>query len=187
MSNELLNSLSTEDLLTTCLDYPLLGDIMAFNNSQDGIDSYRNNFNGVREFFSRPDCASILINKYSSIDPSDFDKNWSLHSKGEFSFVIMVMEFLLSQEEVIQAMTESKKKEVVNILLTKRDRKQDKEVFGQLSHMSIYYAIIRVILSEHDYLTDVENEDIIKFSQLGNLNYSLIIPRINELALEFIK
>ena len=49
-----LNSLTTKELVEICLNYPLFGDIMFYDNLQDG---FRNNvaisFNGIRELLRR--------------------------------------------------------------------------------------------------------------------------------------
>jgi len=62
---EILHSLSTEELLELCLRYPFLINIFAFNNLNHGLDRLFIEFNGIRELFRRDDVATHLIQRYT--------------------------------------------------------------------------------------------------------------------------
>ena len=49
----ILRDISTNDLMTLCLQYPLLYDVFAFNNTTDGLRKLFSDFNGIREFSKR--------------------------------------------------------------------------------------------------------------------------------------
>jgi len=65
---KVLTQLSTEGLIETMLNYPLLFEIFAFNTPQQGIDAVTAQFNGFQELFTRDDRCARLINKYESMD-----------------------------------------------------------------------------------------------------------------------
>lgn len=60
-----LNSMTTEALLKTVLDYPLINDFLAFNTIEDAYKTMLNDFNGFQALFSRQDNTLIIINEYA--------------------------------------------------------------------------------------------------------------------------
>lgn len=97
---KILSSLSTKELAAICLQYPLLIDMFAFNIPDDGIDAVFNDFNGIRELFTRDDAAEELLGWYNcqiqncsllkKEDLSDFEK-------GDFIISTYTFEYLLSR------------------------------------------------------------------------------------------
>jgi hypothetical protein len=87
-----LSSLSTEDLTDICLNYPLLYDIFAFNNRNDGFNKILSDFNGIRELYKRKKSADALLKRYENL------LCWLDFKKDEFSPVLTVsiLELLLS-------------------------------------------------------------------------------------------
>ncbi|RHJ90841.1 T9SS type A sorting domain-containing protein [Parabacteroides bouchesdurhonensis] len=55
-----LSKMSTEDLVTTCLNYPLSIDCFAYDNEVKGVQAVSQQFNGFRELLQRPDGVSKL-------------------------------------------------------------------------------------------------------------------------------
>lgn len=68
--NDILETLSTEDLIETNFKYPFLINIYAYNSYEQGLSAVTDEFNGLRELFRRDDAASLLLERYISIDPS---------------------------------------------------------------------------------------------------------------------
>jgi hypothetical protein len=59
---EVLNSLTTVELVELCLNYPLSFDFFAYNSLQEGLrQNVAVNFNGVQELFRRSDNAKCLL------------------------------------------------------------------------------------------------------------------------------
>ena len=50
--DSILVSLTTGDLIQTCMNYPLFIDMFAFNSSQYGFNKIMNDFNGFKELFN---------------------------------------------------------------------------------------------------------------------------------------
>lgn len=63
---EVLESISTEELLLLILKYPLLCDIHAFDTLEDGYEHLKEQFNGIQEFLSRQDAFEELIAAYDA-------------------------------------------------------------------------------------------------------------------------
>lgn len=62
----LLKSLTTEELVEWCAEYPLALDCFAFNDINIGINTVMERFNGFAELASRDDCFEALRNYYIS-------------------------------------------------------------------------------------------------------------------------
>jgi len=61
---DVLNSMTTEALALTVVDYPYLSDIFVFNNPQEGLEYIRMNFNGLDTLLKRKDGAQTLLKMY---------------------------------------------------------------------------------------------------------------------------
>lgn len=185
-----LAQMKTKDLVEACLNYPLLRDIMAFNFLQDGINKLTENFKGFNELLIREDAAKLLILKYQKIKPGEFNKSWSLIQKGDYAFNIMAIEILLSQRELLNTLSKNEKKELVKQLLKNFEEKNDPEVYGSLSQMTIGLCLIRILEQEESMInipTNISNNDLILFSEKANLQNAQLLPSIIIMAEDFIK
>ena len=96
---DILSSISTEDLADLCLRYPMLTDFFAFQNTNEGLDKLFSNFNGIRELYNRQDVSSILTKKYiEKIQSFSFlDGPGSNLEKGFFVIRVSTLEVLLGR------------------------------------------------------------------------------------------
>lgn len=185
-----LLQMTTKDLIEASLNYPLLRDIMVFNFLQDGINKLKENFDGFNELLIREDAVKLLFLKYKKIKPNEFNKSWSLIQKGDYAFNIIAIEILLSQKELLSALSKNEKKEFVTELLKKIEEKNDPEVFGRLSQMTIGLCLIRILEQEESITNipiNVTNNDLILFSEKANLQNMQLLPSIILMAEDFIK
>lgn len=60
----ILKNMNTDVLVKLVMEYPLLGDIYAFDNIETGFDIVASRFNGLSELMSRKDCAEKLTEYY---------------------------------------------------------------------------------------------------------------------------
>jgi hypothetical protein len=186
--DDIINRLTTEELLDVCLEYPMLGDILAFNNVQDGIEGVKNNFNGIYELLLRTNCSQVLIDRYVNTSPKDFQESWSLFKKGDYSFKIMVLELLIAQPEITSRLNVEQKKTLISNLIEKKVDKSNPEIYGRTSHMTVYFTISKVLISDAIYyeLTKDLMDDVVKLSTSGNLKATSLVPQIHQLAIAYI-
>lgn len=62
-----LKQMSTKNLVETCMNYPLYGLYLAYNNEMDGLKVLINGFNGFKELKGRPDADIELLNYYENL------------------------------------------------------------------------------------------------------------------------
>lgn len=65
---DLLEKISTEDLVRICMEYPLSLNYMAYNNELEGIKAVMDGFNGFAELKNRDDAAEALLSYYENVD-----------------------------------------------------------------------------------------------------------------------
>ena len=88
----ILETMDTDALVETVLDYPLLVNLFLFDTPQQGFNSVLNDSNALRELVAREDAREILLQKYSSMP------NVQTPGLYDNTFRRMVLEFLLSQD-----------------------------------------------------------------------------------------
>ena len=186
----ILAQMQTTDLIEACLNYPLLRDVMAFNFLQGGINKLKENFGGFNELLIRDDAAKLLFVEYKMIKPNGFNKNSSLVQKGDYAFNIMAFEIFLSQKELLNTLCKSEKKELVQELLKKLEEKNDPEVYGRLSQMTIGLCIVRILEQDEQFVnipTSITKDDLKLFSEKANLQSTQLLPSIIKMAEGYLK
>lgn len=67
LPNTYLRESSTEELLEKVVKYPLIIDILSYNDIKTGVSAVAKQFNGLAELLSRKDIASVVANKYKQV------------------------------------------------------------------------------------------------------------------------
>ncbi len=144
-----LNSMSTPDLVVTCLNYPLYGDMMAYDRVQEGFEYVKKGFNGLQELLKRNDVGAGIVELYDKMDPDAIDKNWTPTEKGKHSFKFFNIEILLAQDEVISNLS---KKDRINLLREAHEKlkvkQQHPEIYGFMGFANNVLLMGRIMLKE---------------------------------------
>lgn len=74
MPENWLKHISTDDLILTCMDYPLLPNYSAHSNPMNGIKDVVEGFNGLQELSKRTDAAEKLVKFYGSLKVQSFEE-----------------------------------------------------------------------------------------------------------------
>ena len=136
LPDEMLKSMTTDELIESVLEYPFFSDIYAFDNIQCGFDIMYSTFNGVRELSTRKDAASTLLNKYNNEKVITNEK-----SEDSDVFRITNMEILLSQNFVLSQFTENEKNYFVDIVSDKYEQKTISSAYGNFTCKIIFDLI----------------------------------------------
>jgi hypothetical protein len=117
---KILVSLSTEELTDICLQYPLLYDVFAFNNLNNGLDKLFDDFNGIRELYKRTDTSDGLIKRYAQkVENLSFlDGEASELEKGYFVISVSALEVLLSRIERLEHTGKEVQKSILQNLVS---------------------------------------------------------------------
>jgi hypothetical protein len=142
----LLSKMSTKGLVETVLNYPLYGDMLAYNSIQKGFDAVVSGFNGLQELLKREDAGTMLLAKYHALNPAAIDKSWSLEQQGKLAMDFMYIEMLLSQDAILANLTEVELRDLLAEAMVKAQAKQQyAEIYGQFSQERTALLMGRVL------------------------------------------
>jgi len=181
-----LSKLSTDDLTEICLQYPLFICVYAVNVLNNGVENLYNEFNGIRELYSRKDAASCLIKRYiQKVQSFSFlDEEHSDYTKGAFMNSATNLEILLSQ--IAQYDTENCKEILKCLVYGYEEKLKYKNYFGY-GFVTNFYSRAQVIRKMDntfiDALPDKELNPIISSGRSDEKTFSLI----DEISYKLIK
>ncbi len=145
-----LSSMSSEALVLTCLNYPFIHQVIAYDNYQFGIETIINNFNGLQELLKRLESASILINIYADLDPAYIDPDWAIMQRGNYRFQFMSIEMLLGQEKLLSQLSKIERRQLLEECLSKYTAKVQDEAYGTMHWKTTAVLMGRILLVEGD-------------------------------------
>lgn len=119
-----LDSMSTKALTMSVLDYPLFGNIYAFNYLLQGFSSVAGSFNGLVEVTRRKDGGSTLMSIYWSTNAAAFGANWSSIQKVGYAKKVSNIELILGKRSILSQLNEQQLKVLANKIYVNRQTKQ---------------------------------------------------------------
>ena len=144
--DSILSKISTKGLIITCLNYPALGNMLAYNNMMDGFERVVSSFNGFQELLTRDDLEDTLIDYYEAMYPDKFDETYKDRKKYEGIFHYVGIEMLLSNYNILNSITEEKRIHLIRITIEKlKIKKENPENFGNLTKLSACIVIARTM------------------------------------------
>ena len=186
----ILSSLSTEELTELCLEYLLLWDIFAFNNLNHGVDKLFRDFNGIRELYKRKDVSSSLTKRYiQKVQSFSFlDEEHSDFEKGFFIISVSALEVLLSRVEWQENDEKDSLKGILQNLVAGYEEKlkfaDDFKGFGfQTNFYSRSHVITKMNKSTVERLPQKEKN----FTLVSGMADEQSINVINEMSYQLIK
>lgn len=146
-------SLSTQSLLNSVLHYPLIGDLLVFNNFKTGIDNMKKNFPALTSLLHRKDVVGILLETHRKYNPKLVSSFSDPIEVGEFMMQICLLEFMICDELVLSKMTNVDAKEFGESLISMHSKKLEAiEWFGDLGLSSGSWSLARLVNSTKNAL-----------------------------------
>lgn len=140
-----LKTMSSEGLLETVLNCPILGDIIAFVPYQNGYNSIFNNFNGLQELSNREGLSQMVLDKYYKLNNTIIPENKS--SRVKFNSKIIGIEMIISQNYIIDNLNDEQKKFLLTETIKRYESTNDGLGYSTPFKKSIFYIIDKVLLS----------------------------------------
>jgi len=128
----ILKNMSTEGLIETCLNYPFLGDIYAFNSMQAGFNSLVSKFNGFQELLKRKDAGTKLLLRYSQI--RKLDRQSIQRELGEYGILSLTcFEIIISQDVFLSNMSRQERTQLLKECIWKyNDKQKYRDLYGRV-------------------------------------------------------
>lgn len=127
LPEEMIESMSTDELVEAVLEYPFFTDVFAFDNYQDAVDDMYDGFNGLEALSQRSDAPTTLLKKYSEepvLKVSDEDGD---------VFRLYFLEILLSQDFVLDNLTDEQEEQLSELATEKYSEMKKSDVYSDLS------------------------------------------------------
>lgn len=140
-----LKKMSTQELIETCIEYPLLGDMFAYDNLNRGFKRVFSGFNGLQELFIRENAGKFLLEKYKNMSPGLHRNNIT---KGKHTFQFIYIEMILSQDPILFSLSKTDQASLLKESLTKfYEKRKNKEFNSKLSQTSNALLMAKIIAS----------------------------------------
>lgn len=175
---KVLNSLSTNALFITCLNYPRIIDFFLANNLQSGFNICSKRFGALSELLKRPDLNQILLKAYLDIDIQK--KSLNGYKDNLSHLQIGFIELLISQEKIINAFKSDEKKLLLSraVLNIKKRREIGESLFRQ---QTTAFITSRILSSQNQIPSKIDEngKDIIGiFNSTGVMLDATIIDEL---------
>lgn len=137
IADDEIQEMTTDMLVSAYLNYPLLGDMYAYNTIETGFAALRKQCNALDELLTREDVGEVLLNRYENI------KLYDLHSSTRVSYNEFIapsaLEILAAQPEIVNN-TDDETFAAINAAIYKKCSAKSDEVYSATK--SLYYSVL---------------------------------------------
>jgi hypothetical protein len=149
---QVLSDISTDGLIQSCLDFPLITDLFFYIGSDVifPLKYYMMNFSGLKELGLRKDAGGKMLARYRNMSPDCVEIYPTNADKGDFCFRFSAYELILGDESILDDMTLTEKKALVTESLKKYKEKRNIPVsFAYFNFSSSLYISAKVMVQEN--------------------------------------
>lgn len=130
----ILDELSTKDLVDLVLNYPLLSDFYYYDTYEQGLYYLVSNFNGLRELINRKNAIDIIIDKYQALEIPEYNsKKLTLEQEKNSTFrdvaQIEILETILVNNYFFNTYNDNQITKIKNITFEKFCKKKNNSLF----------------------------------------------------------
>lgn len=140
IADDEIKEMTTDMLVSAYLNYPLLGDMYAYNTIETGFTALRKQCNALDELLTREDAGEALLNRYENIKLCDLNSSNNV-SYNEF-IAPSALEILAAQPEIINN-TDYETFVAINDAIYEKCSAKSDEVYSATK--SLYYSILSEI------------------------------------------
>jgi hypothetical protein len=184
--DSILSKMETGALVKTCLNYPLLIEVTAYNNRQQGIEIIINEFNGLRELIKRKDAGTILLTHLKELKPLNFaGQNPPFKTRKD----LMQCEILLAQENILSNISKEERILVIKDGIQKFEMMLENASYDHFNYDPNTFLIGKVLIKEGNKTFENEktaNPELNMFLDSGSRASSKVINAIVNTAREHI-
>ena len=146
MPDSILQNISTEGLIQTCMNYPRWFDLFfSYNyNFQRGFEILYSNFNGLQELLNRSDAGHLLYTYYNQMHPECNESNWSRVLGPSFTYAWI--EIIIAQYQILEQFDTEEMELLCSYALQTYKKKNllDYSIFTQKTSLLISGRIMKI-------------------------------------------
>jgi hypothetical protein len=176
--DQVLDTISTEGLIWTCLNYPMFSNIFAFNDLQTGFNSVNSYFNGIEELYSRDNSIKELLSLFYRINPDEFKNEWTPEDKGGFALLLIWFELLISEHVMIANLSNNDADKAIQDCMQKLSIKSVYPVlFSEMSNISLLMIISKIMYYSNyePFINEVKKNILLYSFIIEGKNYNISI------------
>jgi hypothetical protein len=152
--DNILQEMSTDGVIETCLTYPILSIGMITSNTSmyAGFKNTLRDFNGFAELFRRDDAGQKLLALYQGISQGE-----AVRSSDSYIFRMRFIEYLLAQDEILTKLGVEERSILQDTCvrnMVERVQKYD----GELPTDSVFFVIVRISYLDNPTFTNYAKE-----------------------------
>ena len=169
LPTDILNGMSTSDLIETSLDFYYSAEFIFSETFQQGVESVRQQFNGLDELLKRNDLATAMLKQYElKLQTAEVMKTQESAIQGDYSIHLMLLKMLVAQDEVLNQLSREQLRQLIsvsieawNMVFTMTD------VFGTVHLTPSLFLFSRIIVREggFEYESEEERQKLAYFAQ----------------------
>jgi hypothetical protein len=170
--DDVLDSMTTEDMVDACINFPLFGYYSAFNTPQEGFNIMLARFNIFNKVCEMDHVGNYLTKIYEDAGMSGWKKMGDKLDSEYWTLRLSYLEYFIAQKEVIYNLNPGEKIKLLKIAKTKLDQKRAHESFNSIPGIGSSLLLMSRILDSENALQGSlsEKENIRYFFETGLLN-----------------
>jgi hypothetical protein len=186
---DILNNISTSELVKTCLNLPAFGYFTAFNNFQEGFVILATKFNGLAELANRNDGFIYLMKIYENAGEEGFISEQPGIEEEYWPIRFIWIELLLAQNKILMPATHDDKSDLMKICLEKYYLKQQSDKYSFYSTSASLFLMARIMQADNfgEFVTECkENDALDSFFHSSEMEDEKIPEILIELAFKYL-
>jgi len=190
--SQIIDSMSTEGLIESILNYPLYSEIYLSNiNEQAGFYAVSENFNGIRILLQRKDAANKLLERYRQMHPACKKNNWPslVEPGGNNNYAFSFIEIIIAQYDILNQIIQAiEYKTVMQEILLKDKQKIEfgYSIIGR-QHSVLILGRLMYLCDYTPFMEEYNSNHYIKIFINGASDFKTgTLDIVNEYAKEFL-
>lgn len=185
--SNILNHLTDQGIIESCLNYPPFFNIFYFDNYQDGFNHILEESNVFDGLFARRNISGKLISRYQSFEVDSFNLSNFLQ-KGTTS--LFYLEIILAQNQIIKRLSIIEKREIIKEAFQKYEYREmvlNEELFSSIASALLVGRIFKTIQYDEFMKTLLQDQSLNTFLEKGAFYDTTSASKIFYYSREYLK
>ncbi len=165
LPDSVIQTISTEGLIETCLDYPLLSHVLTRSTLQRGVEETLDRFNGFQELSQREDAARDLLARYGRMDPACYGGLETEIAVGGYTLNYAYFEAIFSQQTYLTKLSDAEKDKLMQLALSYyAEKKKHPDIYSifNLKCSAIIMARLMLLEKYSPFLDAMQRDNYLK-------------------------
>ena len=167
--SDVLTNMETEELVITCINYPLALFYGAYSNDYVGIRKIINQFNGLQELLKREDALKYLTKVYKNSGINGLKQKDARLNEQFWPLKFRYIELLLIQDEIMSLTTDQEVESLLSASVEKAGLKANKPDWFSKNDDLISSFLVAKSMKKLEINEFTSNKEFMDFASKGKL------------------